>query len=170
MLQLTSKASAARVVARHMVATKAAAVRLALLQLAVTALLLTPAVFAESQTFGDYTVHYIAVNSTFISPEIAQQYDIERNRRGAFLNIAVLKNNADGTTTPVTAAVSGGKQNLLQQSGAIDFQEVREGAAIYYLGQFEFSNAELLRFRVSVQPEQQGPVHQIEWTSTLYAD
>jgi hypothetical protein len=82
----------------------------------------------------------------------------------------VLKNNADGTTTPVTAAVSGGKQNLLQQSGAIDFQEVREGAAIYYLGQFEFSNAELLRFRVSVQPEQQGPVHQIEWTSTLYAD
>lgn len=125
---------------------------------------------AESQTFGDYTVHYIAVNSTFISPEIAAQYNIERNRRGAFLNIAVLKNNADGSTTPVTATVSGGKQNLLQQSGDIDFQEVREGEAIYYLGQFEFSNAELLRFTVEVQPEQQGPAHRIEWTTTLYAD
>jgi hypothetical protein len=133
-------------------------------------LFLTPAVHAESQTFGDHTVHYIAVNSTFISPEIAEQYGIERNRRGGFLNIAVLKNNTDGSTTPVTATVTGGKQNLLQQSGDIDFQEVREGEAIYYLGQFEFSNAELLRFTVNVQAEQQGPARKIEWTTTLYAD
>lgn len=125
---------------------------------------------ADSQTFGDYTVHYIAVNSTFIRPEIAAQYGIERNRRGAFLNISVLKNNADGSTTPVTATISGGKRNLMQQSGSIDFKEVREGEAIYYLGQFTFSNAELLRFTVQVQPESQGPTHEIEWTTTLYAD
>ena len=150
---------------------KAGAARLALLcQLGVVALLQAPTVQAESQIFGDYTVHYIAVNSTFIAPEIAAQYHIERNRRGAFLNIAVLKNNADGSTTPVTAVVTGGKQNLLQQSGDIEFQEVREGAAIYYSGQFEFSNAELLRFVVEVQPGQQGAAHRIEWTTTLYAD
>jgi len=137
---------------------------------AMALLFLTPVVHAESQTFGDYTVHYIAVNSTFISPAIAEQYGIERNRRGAFLNIAVLKNNTDGSTTPVTATVTGGKQNLLQQSGDIDFQEVREGEAIYYLGAFEFSNAELLRFTVNVQAEQQGPARKIEWTTTLYAD
>ena len=152
------------------VAARPGARLLLLCQLALVTLLLAPAAHAESQTFGDYTVHYIAVNSTFISPEIAQQYGIERNRRGAFLNIAVLKNNADGSTTPVIAAVSGGKQNLLQQSGDIEFQEVREGDAIYYLGQFEFSNAELLRFNVQVQPEQQGPSHTIEWTTTLYAN
>lgn len=133
-------------------------------------LLPVPAALADTRNFGDYTVHYIAVNSTFISPEIAAQYNIERNRRGAFLNIAVLKNNADGSTTPVTAQVSGGKQNLMQQRGDIEFKEVREGTAIYYLGQFEFSNAELLRFAVDVQPEGQGPVHRIEWTTTLYAD
>jgi hypothetical protein len=166
MLQRILKPGCTRAVAARLLAT-----RLTLLcQLVLTSLLLAPTAQAESQTFGDYTVHYIAVNSTFISPEIAQQYGIERNRRGAFLNIAVLKNNADGSTTPVTAAVSGGKQNLLQQSGDIDFKEVREGEAIYYLGQFEFSNAELLRFKVSVQPEQQGNAHTIEWTSTLYAD
>lgn len=150
---------------------RAAAARLVLLcQLALALLLPAAAAHAETQTFGDYTVHYIAVNSTFITPEIARQYDIERNRRGAFLNIAVLKNNADGSTTPVTALVSGGKQNLMQQSGAIEFKEVREGTAIYYLGQFEFSNAELLRFSVDVQPEQRGPAYNIEWTTTLYAD
>lgn len=124
---------------------------------------------AESQDFGDYTVHYIAVNSTFIQPDVAAQYGIERNRRGAFLNISVLKNNADGSTTPVQARISGGKQNLMQQVGDIAFREVREGAAIYYIGQFEFSNAELLRFRVQVQPEQAGPTYNLEWTTTLYA-
>lgn len=166
MLQRTLK-----LVATQAVAARLAVVRLTLLcHFSLVILLLSPSAHAESQTFGDYTVHYIAVNSTFISPQIAQQYGIERNRRGAFLNIAVLKNNADGSTTPVTAMVSGGKQNLLQQSGNIDFQEVREGEAIYYLGQFAFSNAELLRFKVQVQPELQGPVHGIEWTTTLYAD
>ncbi len=151
--------------------TRSGALRLLLCcQLLLAALLPAAAAQAESETFGDYTVHYIAVNSTFIAPEIAAQYGIERNRRGAFLNIAVLKNNADGSTTPVTAQVSGGKQNLMQQRGDIEFQEVREGTAIYYLGQFEFSNAELLRFSVDVQPEGQGSAHHLEWTTTLYAD
>jgi hypothetical protein len=47
--------------------------------------------------------------------------------------------------------------------------EVREGEAIYYLGQFEFSNAELLRFHVVVQAEGQASTCELEWTSTLYA-
>jgi hypothetical protein len=125
---------------------------------------------ADSQVFGDYTVHYIAVNSTFIRPEVAAQYGIERNRRSAFLNISMLKNEADGSTTPVTAAISGKRSNLMQQSSDIEFQEVREGEAIYYIGQFVFSNAELLRFNVDVQPEANGSTLPLEWTTTLYAD
>lgn len=125
---------------------------------------------AESQDFAEYTVHYIAVNSTFLEPDIAKQYNIVRASRRAFLNIAVLHNNADGSTTPVVAKLNGGKQNLMQQVGNIDFEEIREGDAIYYIGQFDFSNAELLRFNVEVQPENKGPTRHIEWTTTLYAD
>jgi len=125
---------------------------------------------ADSQDFGDYTVHYIAVNSTFIRPEIAEQYGILRSRRSAFLNISILRNNTDGTTTPVGATITGGRRNLMAQSSSIEFMEVREGSAVYYIGQFDFSNAELLRFNVQVQPEQQGPVHEIEWMTTLYTD
>ena len=124
---------------------------------------------AESGDFGDYTVHYIAVNSTFLTPEIAAQYDIERNRRTAFLNIAILNNNADGSTTPVTASISGGKRNLLQQGSNIDFREIREGTAIYYIGEFDFSNAEILHFDVKVQPEGKGPTHTLTWNTQLYA-
>lgn len=92
-----------------------------------------------------------------------------RASRSAFLNISVLRNEPDGRTTPVTATLSGGRTNLMQQSSEIAFKEVREGSAIYYIGQFEFSNAELLRFRVEVLPEGSAPACRLEWTTTLYA-
>lgn len=125
---------------------------------------------AESKTFGNYTVHYIAVNSTFLTPEIAAQYKIVRSSRRAFLNIAVLRNNADGSTTPVAATVAGGKRNLMQQASNIEFAEVREGEAIYYIGQFDFSNAETLRFAVNVTPAGETVAEALEWTTQLYAD
>lgn len=127
------------------------------------------AVWAETTACGEHTVHHIAVNSTFIKPEIARQYGIVRAPRNAFLNISVLHNEADGGTTPVTATLSGSRSNLMQQSSLIKFREVREGDAIYYIGEFEFSNAELLRFRVEVQPEGTERSCLLEWTTTLYA-
>ena len=125
---------------------------------------------ADEKTIGEYTVHYIAVNSTFLDPDIAAQYDIVRSSRRGFLNVAVLHNNADGSTTPVTATVTGARSNLLQQSSNLVFQEVHEGEAIYYLAQFEFSNAETLRFNIDVQPEQQTRHYPIQWNTQLYAD
>jgi hypothetical protein len=132
------------------------------------AVLLTPVALAEEQTFGDYTIHYQAVNSTFLTPEIAEQYGIVRSENGAFLNIAVLRNETDGSTTPVTATLNGTKHNLLQQSETLEFKEVREGEAIYYIGQFKFSNAEIVRFTLEVSPEGGEPGHTIEWNTQLY--
>lgn len=120
-----------------------------------------------SQVFGDYTVHYIAVNSSFINPEIAERYDIVRAPRNAFLNISVIKNTG-GTGTPVTALLSGEKANFIGQNTSLDFIEIKEGNAIYYIGQFEFSNAENLRFNLQVQPENMGPTYSLTWTSKLY--
>ncbi|MEX2367245.1 MAG: DUF4426 domain-containing protein [Pseudohongiellaceae bacterium] len=121
-----------------------------------------------SQTFGDYTVHYIAVNTTFLDPAIASQYNITRGQRRGFLNISVLKNNPDAGTTAVTASIEGSRNNMLQQSEPIEFTEVREGDAIYYLGEFEFSNAEPVRFELMIQPEKQGPFYPLQWSTRLY--
>ena len=120
-----------------------------------------------SQVFGEYTVHYIAVNSSFISPEIAETYGIVRAPRNAFLNISVIKNTG-GTGTPVSAQISGVKANLLGQNTTLDFMEIREGDAIYYIGQLEFSNAENLRFNLQVQAENNGPIYQLTWATKLY--
>ena len=137
--------------------------------LLLTSLLLSAIAVADTKEFGDYTVHYLAVNSTFLTPEIPEQYGIVRSRRSAFINISVLHNNDDGSTTAVPAMVAGGKYNLIQRS-TIEFNEIREGDAIYYIGEFDFSNAEKLRFNIDVQPEHQGKVYQLEWQTQLYAE
>jgi len=123
---------------------------------------------AESESFGDYTVYYQAVNSTFLKTDIARQYGIVRSDRRAFLNISVMKKQADGTQQAVAASVSGGKRNLLGQVGELEFREIREQKAIYYIGEFEYSNAEIIRFRLEVEPENSGTVHEISWETRVY--
>jgi hypothetical protein len=121
-----------------------------------------------SDETGEYTVYYQAVNSTFITPDIAEQYGIVRSDRRAFLNISVVKNEVDGTTPAVPATISGGKRNLLGQTGNIEFREIREAAAIYYIGEFDFSNTERVRFSVDVQPENSETSHEIRWEARMY--
>ena len=127
-------------------------------------------VFSQSETskvFDEYTIHYIAVNSSFVSAEISESYNIVRGPRNAFLNISVIKNTG-GNGTSVQADISGEKANLLGQNSTLNFIEVREGDAIYYLGQLDFSNAESLRFNLEIQPENNGRIYPLSWTTKLY--
>lgn len=70
--------------------------------------------------------------------------------------------------TAVTASVSGGKRNLLGQVSDIDFREIREENAIYYIGEFDYSNAEIVRFTIIVQPEMTAQFHEIRWETRMY--
>ena len=44
----------------------------------------------QKQVLGNWDVHYIALNTTFLSPEVAKQYGIVRSRFNALINISVL--------------------------------------------------------------------------------
>lgn len=123
---------------------------------------------SETAEFGDYRVHYNVVNSTFLKPDIAEQYGITRGPRSAFLNVSVQKVQSGGKPEPVTAVISGEKANLMQQNVSIGFNEIREGPAIYYIGEFEFSNAEPVNFHLTVQPEGRGPEYSLQWDTRIY--
>ena len=47
-------------------------------------------------------------------------------------------------------AVEGRFLNLLGQSTALEFREIEDDAAVYYLAAFDFQNAEVLRFEIAV--------------------
>ena len=58
--------------------------------------------------------------------------------------------------------------NLNGQMRTIHMREVREGNAIYYLGEFGVANEETIRFNVRVQPQGTMNVLQVEFSQDFY--
>ena len=99
---------------------------------------------------GRYQIHYSAVNTSFLTPEVAAAYDIQRSKRTALLNVSVLEEQPDGSTQPVAAMVEGRVGNLANQSQPLSFRTVREGDSIYQLAVFPIQRDEPMRFMLDV--------------------
>ncbi len=107
---------------------------------------------AQFRDFGPYRVHYNAFPSTFIAPEVAQAYGLNRSRYRGLLNITV-QTEGSGAQWPATAAVvRATATNPYGQVREIDMQEIREGQAVYYIGEFPVTDKEELEFQVQVRP------------------
>ena len=63
-----------------------------------TILMLGTACAENMKKIGNLDVHYIALNSTFLTPEIASNYGITRSKVNALINISVLDNSQAGQT------------------------------------------------------------------------
>lgn len=130
------------------------------------ALLLAIPAFAErKQSAGEYEVHYNVFNSGFLQPDIAAAAGLTRSKTQGVMNIAVLK-----AGKPVAAQVNGTMHNLLSQRHELKFRQLKEGEAIYYLGQFPIESRETLRFNVSVHPEGGAAPINIEFTQEMFPD
>jgi hypothetical protein len=132
-------------------------------------LLFSPLAAAESETFGDFEVHYSVVNSTFIDPAIANRYQIVRGKNRAFINLAIRKRLPDGSDTAASARLEGRTWDLFQNQ-FLEFREIREGAAIYYIADFEFSDGELRFFNITLLPEGAERSRQLKFQHKVYVN
>jgi len=112
----------------------------------------------HSRVFGDYVVHYNAFRSDTLSPEIAKAYNLTRRNNRIIINITVLKKVLDTTGKPVPATVTGNASNLTGQLKNLEFREIKEGTAIYYIAEQKVSDGEFLKFKLNITPEgEEGP-------------
>jgi hypothetical protein len=140
--------------------------------LAPVAIMLSAAAIAQqAQHFEDYTIHYNALNSSLISPEVAKVYDIRRSDSRALINISVLKNAENQLPTAVKATVTASGRNLTGQTRKIEMREVNEGDdAIYYIGELTVSNMETFDFTVMVTPEGQSRPFNVKFRQQFYTE
>jgi len=149
--------------------------------LIVTASLLPLAALAQSPggapiessvEFGDqtssYELHYSLVPSAFLSDAVAAAYGVTRANNRALINISLRETLADGGTREQTAQVSGSYTDLIQKK-TLEFREIREQGAIYYIAEFRHSDREMLRFDISVTTPS-GAQKTITFSRTLYVD
>jgi hypothetical protein len=101
---------------------------------------------------GEFTVHHNAVQTTTLSPDMARQYGFLRSANRVLLNVAV-RRGEPGTDRAVAAVVRASATNLAGQRQDLRMIEVREGDAIYYLGEASISGHDWLNFDISAKPE-----------------
>ena len=107
----------------------------------------------SSKEFGDYVIHYNAFRSDTLEPEVAKTYDLIRRNNRIIINIAILKKVMNTTGKPTAAKVEGHASNLTGQLKGLEFREIREGNAIYYLAESKISDGEFLKFELKITPE-----------------
>lgn len=125
----------------------------------------------QAQNFQDYTVHYNALSSSLISPEVAKVYGIRRSDSRALLNVSVLKNTGNALPTAVKATVTASARNLTGQTRKIEVREISEGDdAIYYIGELSVRNMETFNFTVMVTPEGQSKPFNVKFRQQFYTE
>jgi len=114
--------------------------------LSVTAMAAEAIKSERQETFGDVTVHYNTFNSTYLTPDVAKAAQLTRSKDQGVINVSVIK-----AGTPVTADVSGTIKDLTSQSYTLNFKQVTEQGAIYYIAQYPVPQQEVRTFDIKVQ-------------------
>jgi hypothetical protein len=110
---------------------------------------------AENSTIEKgYEVHYNALSTSFLNPEVAKIYHIGRSKTKGFVNIAVLKQHEGQLSTSVEADINISAKNYYGQSKEVTLQKIKENdGAIYYIGTFPVSSHETIKFKAQVKPK-----------------
>ncbi len=121
----------------------------------------------QSERFDAYELHYSVVNTTFLEPEVAATYGITRGEKRAILNLAV-REHLDGGGTEARSMLLKGRTWDLIQNQFLEFQEIREGPAIYYIAEFKFINEEWRFFEVDFRPQGADRTYTFKFKHQLY--
>ncbi|MFB2831217.1 DUF4426 domain-containing protein [Aeromonas jandaei] len=129
------------------------------------ALLMTLPLRAEQmKELGPWQVHYNAFNSSFLTPEVAKTYGLERSRYNGIINIAV----QDKQGKAQAVSVIGEAKNLTGTIRNLSFQEVKEGDAIYYLATLPYRNEDTYQFTMKIMGGGQQQI--LTFQQTFYID
>ena len=122
---------------------------------------------ATNVNIGDHVVHFSALATDQLPPDVAKAYNIVRSPERAMLNVSVLQ-AADNKA--VTAEVTVNVVNLTGQLKNVAMRQINEGDAIYYIGETRVANRETLVFDISVKPDGVNVPSQVRFQRQFFTD
>jgi len=138
-----------------------------LLAIIISLVAITNANAENMKKLGSMNVHYMAIGSTFFTPEIAKAYGITRSRYNGLINISAL-DNTKANKPAKTISIIGQAKNNLGQFKDLEFKEVKEGDAIYYLAQVGYNDEETLHFTIEINDGKEQQT--LKFSQKFYVD
>lgn len=109
--------------------------------------------YGEQQRAGNHDIHYSAVSTRFLTPEVAHQYGLQRSAGLGLVNVSVLEHREDGSTRAVNAAVEGSVGLLDEDPDALNFRTVRDDGSVYQLATFRLQHDAPMHFTLKVRTD-----------------
>lgn len=135
--------------------------------------------FAASQAFaggsedvGDYVIHYNALPTDQLPPQVASAYGIVRSKNRALLNISVIRKQEGTTGKSTEALVNVSTSNLSGQVKSTRLRKVVEEGeteAIYYIAEINVADGETLIFDVKVTPRGHDQTYTVRFKQQFFA-
>lgn len=116
---------------------------------------------------GNHVVHFSAQLTVQLPLDVAKAYNIERNPNRAMLNVSVIDSR---TNSAVTAEVSVKTVNLTGQLKDVTMRRINEQEAIYYIGETDVRNQEVLVFDISIKPEGVEKASNVRFKRQFYTE
>lgn len=123
-----------------------------------------------ARDFGDYVVYFNALNTDSLTPDVAREYGIVRSKSRAMLNVSIHKKQENGQTVAVTGAVAASAINLTGQLKPMTLREIREGEAIYYIGELAITDAEILVYTIDVTPSNESSRFTVRFKKQFFVE
>ena len=111
---------------------------------------------------GDFSAHYMILDTLSLEPEIAESYGIVRASNRSILTLSIL--DTDGVSVP--ARVEGTAINLLGNKRSLSFQAIQEGEAHYAIASIQHTEEEM-RFELTIETPD-GRNHQVKFEQRIY--
>jgi len=128
------------------------------------------AVAENSTTVGGFTVHYNALTTSTLTPEVAKAYGIQRSKYRGMLNVSVIKEKEGTTGTPVPGRVQAKILALTGQGTSLAMREIKEQRAVYYIGEFPIQDQEKVNFAIEVTPEGTSETFIVKMEQQFFTD
>ena len=117
----------------------------------------------NSKEYADHIVYYNAFPTDSLPSQMTKQYGLKRSKNYAMINISVME-KAAGVPTGVKSKVTGNLKNLMGQSRALEFREIKEGIAVYYIAQIGIQSKEIVNFNIDIIPEGSNEKYEIKFS------
>ena len=119
---------------------------------------------------GDYDIHYSAVSTRFLTPEVAQAYGLQRSAWLGLLSVTVRERQDDGTTRAVNTGVKGSVGLLDEAPKALAFRTVRDNGAVYQLATFRLQHDAPLHFALKVRTDRNAEPENVSFIQRFYLE
>lgn len=113
------------------------------------ALLAAPIQANDRYATRDIELYSVAVPTMELTAEAAKNYNVERSPNRGLLTVTLVKKVKSGKSETLPGQVYAGAINLRNNLSNIPIRQVQEGNSVYYLGEFQVTTPDTLRFLVN---------------------